>query len=173
MKAYYYDNLDAQDKREDHFSGEELSVEQLKNIGVLAYHFDNMDDVDALAKERDYVSRDVIEITPEKMGGQEIYDEKLRIFYAEHLHEDEEIRYILDGEGFFDVRERNDRWVRCKLEKGDLMILPAGIYHRFTLSTQDYIKALRLFREEPKWIAHNRPDADVNPYRGEYLNSLA
>lgn len=173
MKAYYHDNLDAQDKREDHFTGEELSVEQLKNIGVLAYHFENMADVDALAKERDYVSRDVVEITPEKMGGQQIYEEKLKIFYAEHLHEDEEIRYILDGEGYFDVRERNDRWVRCKLQKGDLLILPAGIYHRFTLSTQDYVKALRLFKEEPKWIAHNRPDADENPYRGEYLNSLA
>lgn len=172
MKAYFHDNVESLDKREDHDSGEELTVEQLKAIGVLAYHFDDLADVDELATQRKYVSRDVVEITPEKMGGPEAYAEKLRTFYAEHLHEDEEIRYILEGEGFFDVREEGDRWVRCKLTKGDLLILPAGIYHRFTLSTNDYVKALRLFREEPRWVAYNRPEADGNKYREQYLATL-
>lgn len=83
-----------------------------------------------MAADRAYKNRDEVTISPEAMG--EIYEEKVKNFFHEHLHEDEEIRYILDGAGYFDCRSEGDEWVRIRLEKGDLMIMPAGIYHRFT-----------------------------------------
>lgn len=174
MHVYYFDNNDAVDEREPHIGSDgDVSTEELKAIGVLAYHFDSQSDVDELAVSRNYVSRDVVDITVESMGGPESYAEKLKNFYTEHLHEDEEIRYILEGEGYFDVRGKDERWIRARLSKGDLLILPAGIYHRFTLTTDNYVRAMRLFKEQPKWVAINRPIADENPYRSEYLESIS
>ncbi|CUS09505.1 unnamed protein product [Tuber aestivum] len=171
MRAYEYDNITG-DQREDHDSGAVISGAALNQIGVLTHHFDSVDDVNALATERGYKNRDEVTISPSALG--DLYEGKVKTFFHEHLHEDEEIRYVLDGHGFFDVRSKDDCWVRISVSKGDLIILPAGIYHRFTTDKNNYIKAMRLFQEEPKWTPLNRdPQVDENAYRTTYLKSLS
>jgi len=44
-------------------------------------------------------------------------------FDKEHLHTLDEVRFVVEGEGIFDVRDRGDRWVRIFVEAGDLIIL--------------------------------------------------
>ncbi|EDN90901.1 hypothetical protein SS1G_00301 [Sclerotinia sclerotiorum 1980 UF-70] len=154
MRAYWFDNKEG-DQRELHDSGRDVDPEYLEKLGVLYYHFADEKDVDKLASDRSYKNRDVITVSPQKMG--DVYEEKVKMFFNEHLHEDEEIRYIRDGAGFFDVRSEGDEWVRIRLEKDDLI----------------YIQAMRLFKEEPKWTPLNRgPEVDANPYRKEYLQTV-
>ncbi|GJN88907.1 hypothetical protein Rhopal_001878-T1 [Rhodotorula paludigena] len=171
MKAYIFDDLEG-DQRLPHDSGEQVSVEQLKSIGVLPYPGISLDQVEAIAKERGYKNRDEINVSKEGLG--DIYEEKIKGFFREHLHEDEEIRYIKDGRGYFDIREKGDaRWIRIAVEPQDLLIVPAGVYHRFTLDSSDFIRALRLFQDEPKWVPHDKSEAtDANPFRAQYLQSL-
>ena len=112
----------------------------------------------------------------------------IKSFYEEHLHIDEEIRYIIDGKGYEDVllprsrsvdgadiqvRDKNERWIRCALSKGDFLILPPGIYHRFTPADTNFTHAIRLFKDLPKWTAYYRKDHEDNlPERAEYLKKI-
>ncbi|KAM8932032.1 acireductone dioxygenase isoform 1-T1 [Lycaon pictus] len=130
---------------------------------------ENDPELEKIRKERNYSWMDIITISKDKLPN---YEEKLRMFYEEHLHVDEEIRYILDGSGYFDVRDKDEKWIRIFMEKGDMITLPAGIYHRFTLDEKNYVKAMRLFVGQPVWTAYNRP-ADHLEARGQYVRFLA
>lgn len=174
MKAYWFDNLPG-DQRLPHDSGRVANEGDLQQLGVLYHTISDIAGVDKLATERGYRNRDEIIVSPGSMG--DAYEDKVRMFFHEHLHEDEEIRYVRDGRGYFDVRGRDDEWVRIRVEKDDLIILPAGIYHRFTTDDSNYIKAMRLFKDEPKWTPLNRSselneNAHRQSYAQEYLNGV-
>ncbi|KAL3944363.1 MAG: hypothetical protein SGBAC_001567 [Bacillariaceae sp.] len=121
-----------------------------------------------LRDDRGYSYADIITIHRDHLPG---FDDKIKAFFEEHIHDAEEIRYILDGSGFFDVRDTNDKWVRVHIKKGDLMTLPEGIYHRFTCDETDFIKAMRLFKGQPVWTPFNRPQEE-HASRKAYVNNF-
>ncbi|KAJ7776061.1 Acireductone dioxygenase ARD family [Mycena maculata] len=176
MRAYYFDNVPGDQRLpHDYVPSRPVAPETLSALNVRFWTIPvegYEPRVDEVAKERGYKNRDTIDVSKAGMGA--IYEEKIKGFFQEHMHEDEEIRYILSGSGFFDVRETpTDAWIRLAVEPGDLLVIPAGIYHRFTLDEADNIRALRLFQDEPKWIPYNRGvDTEANPHRVDYLRSV-
>eukprot|EP00894_Picocystis_sp_ML_P003995 jgi/Pico_ML_1/54512/g4848.t1 len=153
---------------------EPASLEELRKLGVLSWKLDpeveeSKERLQAIREVRSYSYQDVIEVSKDTLPN---YEEKIKKFYEEHLHTDEEIRYVLAGSGYFDVRDADDRWIRIACKKGDMIVLPEGIYHRFTLDGGNYIKAMRLFVGEPVWTPYNRP-CDDSASRKAYNARLA
>uniref|UniRef100_A0A673HF03 acireductone dioxygenase (Fe(2+)-requiring) n=1 Tax=Sinocyclocheilus rhinocerous TaxID=307959 RepID=A0A673HF03_9TELE len=99
--------------------------------------YENDPELQKIREERGYSYMDIITIHPDKLPD---YENKVNMFYEEHLHLDDEI----------------------PVSKGDLITLPAGIYHRFTVDETNYTKAMRLFVGEPVWKAYNRPAHDFD-----------
>ena len=99
-----------------------------------------------------YVEQDEFALTPETPR----LDEICAKFLDEHCHEEDEVRFILDGAGIFDIRSRDDRWMRVEVEAGDLLVVPAGRWHRFLLTDTRRIRAVRLFKDPKGWVPQYR-----------------
>ncbi|XP_017889509.1 1,2-dihydroxy-3-keto-5-methylthiopentene dioxygenase [Ceratina calcarata] len=175
VRAWYMDNSDADQRLEHHRNPPKyISLGDLfKETGVEYFQVDyndykNDNTLIKLRKTRGYTYEDEITCSKECLPN---YEEKLKNFFTEHLHTDEEIRLVLDGSGYFDVRDKDDQWIRIEVKAGDLIIIPSGIYHRFTLDVNNYVKAKRYFVGEPVWLPYNRP-ADNMECRKNYLNRL-
>ncbi|XP_042239440.1 1,2-dihydroxy-3-keto-5-methylthiopentene dioxygenase-like [Homarus americanus] len=172
VRAWYMDDGSEDQRLEHHLSPPKfVSLDDLhKETGVLyrkldPKNYEGEGKLEEIKKERGYSYADVIQVSPEKLHN---YEEKIKNFFVEHIHTDEEVRFVTEGSGYFDVRDKEDKWIRIEVISGDLLILPAGIYHRFTLDSKDYIKAIRLFVGEPVWTPYNRPADDMQA-RKDYV----
>ncbi|HFE45336.1 MAG TPA: cupin domain-containing protein [Nannocystis exedens] len=127
-----------------------VDTDELTRIGVIhrRLEVDNYQPaIDQLMSARDYVSQDIIELEPTTPG----LDELCEKFRGEHLHSDDEVRFVLSGEGIFDLRSADDRWLRVQVCAGDLLVVPAGLYHRFFLTDRRQIRCVRLFKDRGGW----------------------
>ena len=106
-----------------------------------------------------------------------VVDDFIPTFWDEHSHDDATVRYILDGSGYFDLRDVNDEWVRMYVETGDFLEWPKGIEHRFTVTSDDsYIQAMRLYKGSgtPDWSAVPRSvsaEYGNNTARNDYVST--
>ncbi|KAA1472861.1 1,2-dihydroxy-3-keto-5-methylthiopentene dioxygenase [Dentipellis sp. KUC8613] len=177
MRAYYFDDLPG-DVRLPHDSGRPIDARKLDSLNIRYWHVPVDSEggwevrIDELSLENNFKCQDKINVTKEAFGDK--YEDILKEFFDEHLHEDDEIRYVVEGGGYYDVREHpTDDWIRVHIGSGDLIAVPKGIYHRFMLDEQDTIAGLRLWRDVPNWTPLARSDeTDKNPYRISYLRAL-
>jgi len=136
-------------------TGDDLSADFLRDDG-LVYERLSLDafqgHLEALKRDRGYVQQDVIELRPETVGLEAICAK----FIDEHSHDDDEVRFILEGEGIFDIRSQSDRFMRVIVERSDLIVVPAMRNHRFQLTESRTIRAVRLFKDSSGWVPHYR-----------------
>ena len=111
--------------------------------------------LDALRASRGYVAQDEVALDE----GTPNLDAVIAKFVDEHFHDEDEVRFVLEGEGVFDIRSRDDRWMRVKVTPGDLIVVPARRYHRFELTAARTIRCVRLFQDSSGWVPHYRADA--------------
>ena len=137
-----------------------LDRDAITHDGVLSWNLgtnphDREHTLSAICAGRGYVDEDEVRLntnTPD-------LETKLAMFFQEHRHEDEEIRFILEGAAIFDIRDTEDRWMRMMLSPGDLIIIPANRFHRFSLDTKKFVVAKRLFKNKDGWKAIPRESA--------------
>ncbi|XP_017018377.1 acireductone dioxygenase isoform X2 [Drosophila kikkawai] len=109
VKIWFMDNEQTDQRLEHHRSPPEYleladlykktGVEYFK-INADAYQSDEV--LTQLRAKRGYTYDDEITCSEKCLPD---YANKLKAFFTEHLHTDEEIRLVLDGSGYFDVRD--------------------------------------------------------------------
>lgn len=95
-----------------------------------------------------YVAADVVALNGSTPG----LDQMLEKFRREHRHDEDEVRFIVEGRGLFHVRPERGPVVAIEVEAGDLLCVPRGTLHWFNLCSDLTIKAIRLFTEAKGWV---------------------
>ncbi len=108
--------------------------------------------LDELKDRRGYITQDEVRLSPQTPNLEVV----LKKFDDEHIHDDDEVRFVLDGAGVFDIRGSDERWLRVVIEPGDLLVVPAGRNHRFELTSSSTIHCVRLFKDPAGWVPHYR-----------------
>ncbi|HEX6096865.1 MAG TPA: cupin domain-containing protein [Thermoanaerobaculia bacterium] len=98
-------------------------------------------------REHGYVDEDFVELKPDLPN----IDEICAKFDKEHFHTEDEVRYVVEGAGIFDVRDEADQWIRIEVTPGDMIVIPARTYHRFYLTDAKQIRCMRLFANHEGW----------------------
>jgi 1,2-dihydroxy-3-keto-5-methylthiopentene dioxygenase len=104
-------------------------------------------EIEVLKQRGGYVTADVIDVTPELPGLQEM----LNRFNKEHTHAEDEVRFIVNGSGIFHIHPQQGPVFGLQMEAGDMINVPAGTRHWFDLCSTRTIRAIRLFREKSGW----------------------
>ncbi len=101
-----------------------------------------------LKQKAGYQSRDLIVLHPEVPN----LDGLLSKFNQCHTHADDEVRYIIAGEGVFGFVRPDGSQVEVTVAPEEYINVPANTEHWFYLTSQKRIKAVRYFTSTEGWV---------------------
>jgi 1,2-dihydroxy-3-keto-5-methylthiopentene dioxygenase len=104
-------------------------------------------EIERLKGQGGYDAADVIDVRPETPG----LDAMLEKFRRENWHDEDEVRFILEGRGVFFVHPPRGEVFAIEVGPGDLIRVPRGTWHWFDLCAERRIRAIRLFQDPAGW----------------------
>jgi len=104
-------------------------------------------EIERLNAKGGYVTADVIDVHAQTPG----LEAMLAKFSREHWHDEDEVRFILEGRGIFFIRPRERDVFAIEVGPGDLIRVPGGTWHWFDLCGDKRIRAIRLFKDPAGW----------------------
>lgn len=108
------------------------------------------DKVDELKARGGYTAVDVIDVNAATPN----LDTMLAKFSREHWHDEDEVRFIVEGRGLFHISPPGGTVFAIEVEAGDLIGVPRGTRHWFDLCAERRIRAIRLFQDSSGWTPH-------------------
>ena len=106
--------------------------------------------IEKLKAEGGYVTADVINVHPEVPNLQAMLDK----FNKEHWHDEDEVRFVVQGGGLFHIHPEDGPVFSITVEKGDMINVPRGTHHWFDLCSDRNIRCIRLFQDQSGWAPH-------------------
>ena len=107
-------------------------------------------EIEKLKVRGGYVTADVIDVKPGTPG----LEAMLAKFNREHWHDEDEVRFIIQGRGLFHIHPPEGPVLAIEVEAGDLIRVPRGTWHWFDLCPDRRIRAIRLFQDSAGWTPH-------------------
>ena len=104
-------------------------------------------EIERLKARGGYVTADVIDVTPATPN----LEAMLAKFRREHWHDEDEVRFVLEGRGVFFIHPRGREVFAIEVGPGDLIRVPRGTWHWFDLCEDHRIRAIRLFQDPAGW----------------------
>jgi 1,2-dihydroxy-3-keto-5-methylthiopentene dioxygenase len=106
-------------------------------------------EIETMKQRGGYLTADVIDVHPETPD----LEAMLAKFDKEHTHSEDEVRFILSGRGIFFLH-LGDRVAAIEVGPGDMLRVPRGVAHWFTLCEDRRIRAIRWFQDMTGWTPH-------------------
>ncbi len=117
-------------------------------------------EIDALCQRGGYQSVDVVRMYPDHPDRIAMREK----FLHEHIHDDDEVRFFVEGAGAFYIRDQHMVY-RMRCDAGDLLVVPKATRHWFDMGHAPMFCAIRLFTTPDGWQARFTGDriADRTP----------
>jgi len=105
-------------------------------------------EIDRLNRQYNFVTVDAIRLMPNAANAKEMREK----FLSEHTHDDDEVRFFVEGSGSFYIR-KDDLVHQIICTQGDLISVPRGVKHWFDTGSPPYFAVVRFFTNPKGWEA--------------------